>query len=325
MPTATSQRPIVTPRRPKSADELNRIVLDLAATHRLPLVVRDSQWSPERRRQFPESDAIYGKIKLLYYSAEPALRRAIDRFHRDAAHCHSVPQRLDLLRAALHDAQHLPVNTSPKTLRLPRTLPSVGEIPVLAPPAPPEPTTWFTTARSSRATTPEVDDEEDFTADAPSPTTMVKAAQPHAPPREPAEQRAASARLTLGMKRPSDVPESAMSPKFSRIERGKKSRPSRSRGIRSPETRSPGTRSPGTRSPETRSPETRPLETRSSGPRRSTRRSSPRRKRAPSGRSRQRTRPSQTCPFPPMRLAPAASPADNTSSSATYGSLDEQD
>ncbi|KAF2657604.1 hypothetical protein K491DRAFT_318144 [Lophiostoma macrostomum CBS 122681] len=171
----------VIPARPRTGAALNELIRQLNVEHQFSLPVRDETWSPRRNTKSSTlAGKIFGQIKHLYFSAEPALRRVLDDFKAQAGrlqHDERLNQLHQLLKSQSsspsvrgtgsrtpRDDPHksLRPQTPDQSVRPPRGFSSIQHD---------EPESHYTTAPESGSPTDEDTDEEYITPPSPTPST----------------------------------------------------------------------------------------------------------------------------------------------------------
>lgn len=83
-PAPPAALPIPLPKTPhhlRRGAAIDELIRSLEARWRIGLKVRGAEWSPQRSRTNDLADKIYGLVKRLYFSAEPALHQAVANFN----------------------------------------------------------------------------------------------------------------------------------------------------------------------------------------------------------------------------------------------------
>jgi hypothetical protein len=122
-PTIEGSLPPRTPRHPKTGAALDELVRSLEDKWRLGLKVRGTLWSPQKADVRSTAEKVYGQIKRLFFSAQPALEDAIKSFEKQA---NGFPheKRLEVLHGILKSRTLSPIsragtplNEPPKSLK----------------------------------------------------------------------------------------------------------------------------------------------------------------------------------------------------------------
>ncbi|OCK74509.1 hypothetical protein K432DRAFT_409803 [Lepidopterella palustris CBS 459.81] len=228
-----------TPHRRRTGEGLNNIIRSLESRWNLGLSVRGPDWSPSTSAK-TLADKVFGQIKLIYFSSEPALHRTLDEF---SAYASNYPQagRLEYLFVLLRKASgsagrkvsgyESPQNDPPKTLRSPfpnQILDRDGEftriqnIRAEADPA------QYANAFATRSGTPTDEEDNAFATPPTSPTLAAKAPNRRiqASPQVPNPGAANLFRSSISKKKrpPDRSGEDENSPKFSKTSNGKQPR-----------------------------------------------------------------------------------------------------
>ncbi|KAF2491915.1 hypothetical protein BU16DRAFT_564396 [Lophium mytilinum] len=220
-----------TKQRNKSGEAMEAIVRKLEDRWELGLSIRGPDWTPSTSRRGP-TDEVYGMIKRLYWSAEPALHEIVDLFWANAPDKRYSPERLEYLRSLLVEKigtkrksdQEGPRNNPAKILRSPLSSQVFGdltEVRDLTEVQNNDSYQSYVTALQTRSGTP-TDDEDDqgvYISAPPSPSMDAMNRRSNATQKTPAQGSGASPR-----KRKSESFADESPSKASRSSSGRKSR-----------------------------------------------------------------------------------------------------